>query len=207
MAASTRMQVFAAASILAVAGLAIGCSQRPASVKQPIPPPEIRPQAETPAPNFDRKLDPDPNYEPKDIDALARQLSGLSPRPELQYYHTPQPGYRHGAALRHRPALRNETPERRSGLRGDHYLNTLFWGGLGAVIGHQSGHAGRGAIIGAGFGHMVDHGGLHGLLSRDTIVGGGLGAIIGHQSGHAGRGALYGAAAGHLLSDVFSAGR
>lgn len=34
--------------------------------------------------------------------------------------------------------------------------NTLFFGGLGAVIGHQSGHRDRGLAIGAGVGLLLD---------------------------------------------------
>lgn len=34
--------------------------------------------------------------------------------------------------------------------------NTLFGAGLGAIIGHQSGHRDRGAAIGAGFGLLMD---------------------------------------------------
>ena len=35
-------------------------------------------------------------------------------------------------------------------------LNTLFYGGLGAIIGNQSGHRDRGLAIGAGFGLLQD---------------------------------------------------
>ncbi|MCA8942860.1 MAG: hypothetical protein KDB80_09905 [Planctomycetes bacterium] len=34
--------------------------------------------------------------------------------------------------------------------------NTLLGAGLGAIIGHQSGHRDRGAAIGAGFGLLLD---------------------------------------------------
>ena len=192
-------RVLAAAGLLA-AVFSVGCG-RPASVKQPIPPPEIRPAAR--APVVERKLDPDPNYEPKDIDALARQLSGISARP-AEHSHIYFGRSRSRVFVPHYGVVQTiEQHDRRPSLRGDHYLNTLFWGGLGAVIGHQSGHTERGAIIGAGFGHMMDHGGPHGLFTRDTIFGGVIGAGIGSLSGRSGKGALIGAAAGHLLDDVF----
>ncbi|HUU70170.1 MAG TPA: glycine zipper domain-containing protein [Planctomycetota bacterium] len=188
------------------AALLCGCAQRPQSILQPIPPPQVKADQPDVTYSYEHKLDPEPGYEPRsDIDALAAQLSGVirtrsrAPRIVAVRSYTVRPvgvygygyGYGHGRGRSTR------------GLSGYHYMNTLFWGGLGAAIGHQSGHTAEGAIIGAAAGHTIDHGGLHGLLSRDTIFGGAVGAGIGSFSGRAGKGALIGAAAGHLLDDVW----
>jgi len=83
---------------------------------------------------------------------------------------------------------------------GRRYINTLFWGGAGAIIGHQRGHAGEGALIGATFGRTIDRGGLHGLLSPSTIIGAAAGAAASRKPA---KGALIGAGVGFLLDDVF----
>lgn len=49
---------------------------------------------------------------------------------------------------------------------GDHYTspfpwNTAIGAGMGAIIGHQSGHRGEGAAIGAGVGLLLDLGRWH----------------------------------------------
>jgi len=176
-----------------------GCAQQ-RSVMHPIPPPQVQnDQPEAATYSYEHKLDPEPGYEPRaDIDALAAQLSGVT-----RSHYSPQPQIVMVRNYQVRPAASYGRERRTSGISGSHYLNTLFWGGLGAVIGHQSGHAAEGAIIGAAAGHAMDHGGLHGLLSRETILGGAVGAGIGSISGRAGQGALIGAAAGHLLDDVW----
>jgi len=185
------------AAVALAAALLCGCAQRQ-SIMQPIPPPQVKTgQTGTTTYSYEHKLDPEPGYEPRgDIDALAAQLSGVT----RSHSRPPQVMMVRNYSLT--PAYAYSRERRTSGLSGSHYLNTLFWGGLGAVIGHQSGHTAEGAIIGAAAGHAFDHGGLHGLLSRDTIIGGAVGAGIGSLSGHAGRGALIGAAGGHLLDDV-----
>jgi len=189
------------AALLAAAGIVAGCSGSVRTYPVP-PPPQVEPRAKVRY-NYDHKLDPEPGYEAKDIDALARQLYGIAPKRRA-----PRTSPRPLVIIKERPnspSVEHARRTRRPGLRAGHYLNTLFWGGLGAVIGHQSGHASEGAIIGAAYGHALDHGGVHGLLSPGTIIGGAAGALGGSFSGDAGKGALYGAAAGHLLDDVFRA--
>ena len=187
------------AVILAAAGVLAGCSRT--VVMHPIPPPREAKAEPKVRYTYEHKLDPEPGYrarDPEEIDALARQLSGVireeqvAPRVVIIERRAPRIASRRYPG-RVRPAS----------IRADHFLNTLFWGGMGAIIGSQSGHAGEGALYGAAFGHTIDHGGVHGLLSPGTIIGGAAGALGGSFSGDAGKGALYGAAAGHLLDDVF----
>ena len=201
--------------IASVICILCGCS-RQQSIKQPIPPPQVRAEEPQATYSYEHKIDPDPNYEPRDVDALAAALSGVTPvqaqpaaatttvvvnryRRGSAYYGS---GYGYGYGY-HDERYRGY----RRGFSGDHYLNTIFWGGMGAVIGSASHHAGQGAIIGAAAGHMIDHGGVHGFITRDTVAGGLVGLGIGSLSGHAGRGALIGAVSGHLLDDVFRSRR
>ena len=167
---------------------ATGCTKE--YVKTGEVPPRRAATAEQPQ-NFDyaHKLAPEPDYEPKDVDALAKQF----PRPR-PYRH---PIVNRPSAIVIRDASRARSYQRRG---FPSLTNTLFWGAVGAGIGSISGDAGKGAIIGASYGHLLDHGGLHGLLTPGTIIGGAAGAAF---SGNRGKGALIGAAAGHLLGDVF----
>jgi len=78
------------------------CVSRQKFVSQPIPPPEIADEQPRIRYSFDHKLDPDPNYEPADIDAFAAKLSGITkpqPAPSVQppplsaYARVPQSPY------------------------------------------------------------------------------------------------------------------
>ena len=188
------MIVFRKLVIVAIAAaIFAGCSA-PVRMHPPALPREVeqKPKARY---TYDHKLDPEPGYQPKNIDALARQLSPIAPRRTMVIV-VPSATARDTRAF---PRSAGERPDRRS-LRGDHYLNTLFWGGLGAAIGSTQGEAGQGAAIGAAFGHMTDHGGLHGLISPGTLFGAATGAAF---SGNRTKGAIWGAVGGHLLDDVF----
>lgn len=188
------MTVFTKLVIVAIAAaIFAGCSA-PVRMHPPVPPREVE-QKRKARYTYDHKLDPEPGYQPKNIDALARQLSPIAPR-RATVIVVPS------ATARDARALRRSTGGRRArrSLRGDHYLNTLFWGGIGAAIGSTQGEAGQGAAIGAAFGHMTDHGGLHGLVSSGTLFGAAAGAAL---SGNRTKGAIWGAVGGHLLDDVF----
>jgi len=209
MAVKTRS--FSGAMIVGIfAGLCFGvagCGRTP-SLKPDIPEPQIDNEQKPGTFSYDHKIDPEPGYQGKDIDALAAQLTRVVPQREVYVAAAPVTTSRGTVVVRQYGYYPYGMATYRYGSRypgrnPDHYLNTVFWGGMGAIIGHQSGHTARGAIIGAGAGHMVDHGGLHGLLTPDTILGGAVGFGIGSISGHGGRGALIGAAAGHLMDDVF----
>jgi len=193
------------AMIATAAAVLAGCSRT--TVLHPIPPPRQAKSEPKVRYTYEHKLAPEPGYQARtteEIDALARQLSGITRR------ETPSPGPPRVIIIKGGPQRMADTSyarrRRRATRRADHFLNTLFWGGMGAIIGHQSGRAGEGAIIGAAYGHALDHGGVHGLLSPGTIMGAAAGALGGSFSGDAGKGALYGAAAGHLLDDVFRSG-
>lgn len=188
------MIVFRKLVIIAIAAaIFAGCSA-PVRMYPPAPQAEVKQEPEARY-TYDHKLDPEPGYQPKNIDALARQLSPIAPRRTVVVV-VPR------ATARDAGRLRRSTGGRRArrSLRGDHYLNTLFWGGIGAAIGSTQGEAGQGAAIGAAFGHMSDHGGLHGLVSPGTLFGGAAGAAL---SGNRTKGAIWGAVGGHLLDDVF----
>jgi hypothetical protein len=90
--------------------------------------------------------------------------------------------------------------------RGYPWFNTLFWGGVGAVIGQQHHRAWEGAALGAIAGHtLLRPGGMDpgygGLITPNTLLLGGVGAVIGHQRGHTWQGAAIGAVAGRLFDE------
>jgi len=192
-AATSRLfpSVMRATLALLTLAAATGCTKRYIETGD-VPPPRSRTVGPQATYSYEHSIAPDPNYEPRDVDAFAREI----PRPRP---------YRHPVMKQPRPPAARETSDTRSPARraGEHFANTLFWGAVGAGIGSATGDAEKGAIIGASYGHMLDHGGLHGLFSPGTIIGGAAGAAF---SGNRGKGALIGATVGHLLDDVFRAG-
>lgn len=193
--------------VAAAAALLAGCGSNRSIMPPDAPRPAKQAEPEMRF-NHEHRLAPEPGYRSPDIDALARQLSGIALPPQVRIVvvrqavpvPVPQPARHWAASPRY---VQTCVPDEQCGRRGSKYLNTLFWGGMGAVIGHQSGHTLEGAGIGAAAGHAIDHGGLHGLITPGTIIGAASGAIGGSFGGNAGKGALWGALTGHLLEDVF----
>ena len=172
-----------------VAAALMGCTPAQKLEPPPVPPPS-HVQASAPQMQFDftQNYRPVAGYvEPFGSDDLANRMRYTDPDAFVR-----QRVAAHRAALRYRPARRYP------------WLNTLFWSGVGAVVGHQKHRAWEGAGLGAIFGHTLARpGGMDpgrgGLITPSTLLLGGAGAVIGHQRHRTCEGAALGAVLGRLI--------